>query len=188
MDDTFSFRAAPLPLRRRIEPRMIKVAVAAIIVVFSVVAFARWVVQSERQSEAAAAGLSEDEALVGRLQGSDAAEGAGQELRVTDAPARADARTAMAAARDATRGRATFAEAGPGELSTLVRSLVFTDGPSTAPGIVSVATSGDRWAGAVLGASGTCYWITLTPGGPSFDSGRSCTGVAALSADDRTWA
>ena len=32
MDDTFSYRAAPLPLRRRIDPRKVKRAVVAFVV------------------------------------------------------------------------------------------------------------------------------------------------------------
>ena len=45
-------------------------------------------------------------------------------------------------ARSVSAGRSTFADAGPGQLSALERSLIFTDGPSPAPGIVSVASSG----------------------------------------------
>ena len=108
-------------------------------------------------------------------------------LPVVDAPARADARTALATAREAARGRSTFADAGPGQLSALERSLIFTDGPSPAPGIVSVAASGGRWAGAVMGTSGTCYWVRLGHTGTTFGSGELCTGFAALSADDAAW-
>ncbi len=48
-------------------------------------------------------------------------------------------------------GKGSITDAGPGQLSAIERSLVFTDGPSQAPGIVSVATAGRRWAAAVHG-------------------------------------
>lgn len=188
MDDTFSYRAAPLPLRRRIDPRKVKRAVVAFVVVSSCVLFAKWVIDSEQRSEVLASGQAAEAPLVGHFEGVDAEAAAGAPaLPVVDAPARADARTALATAREAARGRATFADAGPGQLSALERSLTFTDGPSPAPGIVSVASSGGRWAGAVMGTSGTCYWIRLGHTGTTFGSGELCTGFAALSADRTAW-
>ena len=61
-------------------------------------------------------------------------------LPAMDVPARADATSALGAARDAMRGKRTVDDAGPGQLSEIERSLIFTDGPSPAPGIVSVAS------------------------------------------------
>ena len=52
---------------------------------------------------------------------------------------------------------------------------------------MSVAASGGRWAGAVMGTSGTCYWVRLGHTGTTFGSGELCTGFAALSADDTAW-
>jgi hypothetical protein len=189
MDDTFSYRAAPLPLRRRIDPRRIKLAVVALLMLSAFVAFSGWVIGSERRSEALATGLAADAPLVGHFEGADAdAEANAPGLPIVDAPARADARTALATAREAVRGRATFADAGPGQLSAIERSLVFTDGPSPAPGIVSIASSGGRWAGAVMGTSGMCYWIRLGHTGTTFgSSGTPCTGLAALSATESAW-
>jgi hypothetical protein len=189
MDDTFSFRAAPLPLRRRIDPRRIKLAVVGLLVVASVVAFSTWVIDSERRSEAKVTTPTIDAPLIGHFDGADAEvalEAAA--LPIVDAPARADARTALATAREAARGRATFADAGPGQLSAIDSSLTFTDGPSPAPGIVSVANVGGRWAAAVMGTSGTCYWIRSGHVGTTFGSSDIlCTGLAALSADDTAW-
>jgi hypothetical protein len=188
MDDTFSYRAAPMPIHRRINARGIKLTVLFTVALCSVVAFSRWVVDSERRSEAAAATGGIDQPVVGMLPGIDAVDAeAASSLPVLDAPARADARTALGTAREAMRGRATAAEAGPGQLSTIERSLVFTDGPSPAPGIVSVATVGGRWAGAVMGASGTCYWVSAGPSGVTYGSGESCTGTAALTATETGW-
>jgi hypothetical protein len=189
MDNTFSYRAAPLPLRRRIDPRRIKLAVVAFVMLSAFVAFSGWVIASERRSEALAAGQAAEAPLVGHFEGVDAdSEVAAPALPIVDAPARADARTALATARVAVRGRATFDDAGPGQLSEIERSLVFTDGPSPAPGIVSIASSGGRWAGAVMGTSGTCYWIRLGHTGTTFGSSDTlCTGFAALSANDSAW-
>jgi hypothetical protein len=104
-----------------------------------------------------------------------------------DSPARAQARTALEHARRALHGKGTIAEAGPGQLAASQGALIFTDGPSPAPGIVSVAVAGRHWAAAVMGLSGTCYWVSLAPSGTSFGTGELCTGVAALGARDPSW-
>lgn len=186
--DTFSFRAPPVPLHRRVDARLVKASLAVLVLLVALVAFSRWVIESERRSEAAAATLESDAPVVGMLPGVDAVNAeAAESLPELDAPARADARTALAVAREAMRGGKTAANAGPGELSALEDSLVFTDGPSPAPGIVSVANVGERWAGAVMGASGVCYWVSAGPSGVGFGTGESCTGIAALSAAGSGW-
>jgi hypothetical protein len=187
MDETFSFRAPPLPLRRRIDLRVVRRVVVASVILTSIVVFSRWVIDSERRSEARAAQRTTDEAMIGMMQGAPV-ETTDVEAQVTiDAPARADARTALETAREAMHGKGSIMDAGPGQLSAIERSLTFTDGPSQAPGIVSVAIAGERWAAAVQGDSGTCYWVALGPRGAEFGSGDLCTGIAALSANDPGW-
>ena len=102
--------------------------------------------------------------IVGTISGSDdalAGSGSVADTLTIDAAARADARTALNAARRAAGGRATFLDAGPGHLAQPIDSLIFVDGPSRAPGVVSVASTRETWAAAVMGPSGTCYLAAL---------------------------
>lgn len=188
MDDTFSFSAPAVPLRRRTDPRAVKLALVGLVLLLGLATFSRWVIESERRSEAKAASTSVDDRAVGLIIGTEPTAGVAEPPSpVIDAPARADARTALAAARETAQGRATIADAGPGQLSGIERSLIFTDGPSPAPGIVSVAISGRTWAAAVMGASGSCYWVRLGPHGTAYGSGSPCTGTAALAATGSRW-
>jgi hypothetical protein len=188
MDDTFSFSAPPVPLRRRTDPRAVKLALLGVAVMTGLVVFSRWVIDSEARSEAKAAAFTVDEGSVHLLQGTESAEEPdASTLPAIDVPARADARSALAAARKAARGRATLADAGPGQLAAIDRSLIFTDGPSPAPGIVSVAIEGHSWSAAVMGTSGACYWLRLTPNGLAYGTGSLCTGTAAEAADSSHW-
>ncbi len=190
MDDTFSFSAPAVPLRRRTDPRAIKLAVVGLVLLTGIVTFSKWVIDSERRSEAKAASVHGDDAGAMGLIGGEApvADAVTDTDPLLDVPARADARTALAAAREAAGGHATLADAGPGELSSLERSLIFTDGPSPAPGIVSIASGRAHWSAAVMGASGTCYWLRLGPDGVTYGTGVPCTGVAAMTAGDDSWA
>jgi hypothetical protein len=53
------------------------------------------------------------------------------------------------------------------------------------PGIVSVAADRDAWAAAVLGPSGTCYWIRTDANGlVATGTSSECTGLAALARDE----
>jgi hypothetical protein len=189
MDDTFSFSAPPVPLRRRTDPRAVKLALLGVVLMTGLVVFSRWVVDSERRSEAkAAAAAVGDSRAVGLIGGAEEVAAVQESsLPALDVPARADARTALATARVAARGRATLADAGPGQLAAIDRSLIFTDGPSPAPGIVSVAIEGHSWSAAVMGASGTCYWLKLGPNGVAYATGSLCSGTAALAAGDSHW-
>jgi hypothetical protein len=188
MDDTFSFSAPPVPLRRRTDPRAVKLALLGVVMMTALVSFSRWVIDSETRSEAKAAAFTVDEESIHLLHGTESAEAPDQStLPSIDVPARADARSALVAAREAARGRATLADAGPGELTLIDRSLIFTDGPSPVPGIVSVAIDGHSWAAAVMGTSGTCYWLRLSPSRAAYGTGSLCTGTAALAADGIHW-
>jgi len=190
MDQTFNFRAAPVPLRRRLNPRAIALALAALFVVFGFVALSTWVIRSERRSIELAS-RSDDTAMVGTISGSD--DGLGETSRFSgrlaiDSTARADARTALVAARRAAAGSATFLEAGPGQLGSRASAMIFVDGPSQAPGVVSVASTRDEWGAAVMGPSGTCYLLRFAAdAGVMYATGVVCTGDAALVADDPSW-
>jgi hypothetical protein len=101
------------------------------------------------------------------------------------------ARDAAAGALEAATGLA--AEAGPDAVTTASLSaaqpgVLFVDGPSTAPSVVSVYAGSAGWAAAVHGGGDTCYWVARTPGGRArYGSGTVCTGLAALAADQPSW-
>ena len=193
MDQTFNFRAAPVPLYRRLSPRAIALVVTACLVLSGLVSFSRWVIDSERRSMARAERADAPGAIIGTLSGSDAAAAAADPLAdslAIDAAARADARSALELARGRASGRATFLEAGPGQLGALSSALVFVDGAAAGPGVVSVASTAEMWGAAVTGASGTCYLLRFATGeGLTYGSGvgGECTGDAALAARAASW-
>jgi hypothetical protein len=192
MDQTFDFRAAPVPLHRRLSPRAFALAVAACLVLSGLVSFSRWVIDSERRSMDRVERVERTGSIVGTISGSGdalASSGSPADRLTIDAAARADARTALNAARRAASGRATFLDAGPGHLALLSASqLIFVDGPSRAPGVVSVASTPYTWAAAVMGPSGTCYLVRFAPGdGVTYGTGLACTGDAALAARGASW-
>ena len=81
----------------------------------------------------------------------------------------------------------SLAEAGAGQLATLGSELLFVDGPSTTPTVVSVAVTDTVWAAAVATSNG-CVWIALTADGAvARDHGEVCTGEAALAARGAAW-
>ena len=191
MDQTFNFRAAPVPLRRRVNPRLIGHAVVALIVASTLIWFSMLVVGSERRSMERAARSEDATAMVGTFSGADDVldepTTASGRLAI-DSTARADARTALIAARRAASGSAHFLDAGPGQLGANGAAMIFVDGPSQAPGVVSVASTRDTWGAAVMGPSGTCYLLRFAPGdGVTYGAGQVCTGVAALMVDDPSW-
>lgn len=191
MDQTFDFRAAPVPLRRRLSPRVIALAVAALIVVSAFIWFSMLVVSSERRSMERAAQSEDVTAMVGTFSGADDVldepTTAPGRLAI-DSTARADARTALVVARRAAAGSATFLDAGPGQLGANGAAMIFVDGPSQAPGVVSVASTRDTWGAAVMGPSGTCYLLRFAPSeGVTYGAGQVCTGAAALMVSDPSW-
>lgn len=191
MDRTFNFRAARVPLRRRLNPRTVAFAVAAFVVLIGLVSFSVWVVGSERRSIERAARSDDASAMVGTIDGTDDALDETSALAgrlAIDATARADARSALVVARRAAAGSATFLDAGPGQLGSMGSASIFVDGPSQAPGVVSVASTRDAWGAAVMGPSGMCYLLRFAPGdGVTYGTGRACTGAAALAVTATSW-
>ena len=147
MDQTFNFRAAPVPLHRRLSPRAIALVVAACLVLSGLVSFSTWVIDSERRSMARAEGADGPGAIVGTMSGSDGRGSTGSDAiaddPAIDAAARANARSAFELARTTASGRATFLDAGPGQLGALSSSLVFVDGPE-AQAIANAVERGDQ--------------------------------------------
>lgn len=189
MDQTFDFRAAPVPLRRRLRPRAIALLAASAIAASGLGWFSRLVVESERRSLERAEHAGVATSIVGTISGADGdLDDPNAFPAAIDEAARSDVRAALDAARRAASGRATFLDAGPGQLGAIAGSLVVVDGPSPAPGVVSVTSTRYTWGAAMMGPSGTCYWVRFSPAnGTSFGTGRACTGEAALAARDASW-
>jgi hypothetical protein len=108
--------------------------------------------------------------------------------RAQDIQAKANARIAESAASVAYQAANGYATTGPDQLSLLDPTLTYTTGPSTSATVVSVAFGAPAWAAAVLGPSGTCYWVKLAAmARPTYGTGTTCTGAAAMAAGSPSW-
>jgi hypothetical protein len=174
MDDSFSFRST-MPLRRQFDPIVVRAAVFGTLVVLGIGLFASWVISSERESFSRAdRKVLPSEVEAGQLD--DTAQPA-----TIDADAEKATGIALEAAQAAFIEHRSFLDAGPAQLSALQPGYTFVDGPSTAPSIVSVASTTHTWAAAVQGSGGMCHWIRATSAGNvSRGIGTGCTGAAAL--------
>lgn len=173
MDDSFAYRTT-VPIRRQVDPRVIRAAVGGIAALAAIVLFATWVVASERESFERAVRHGSAPAPSVAIVGPTAPPTAG-----------ADVEEALGSAADAARtisgADGGFAAATPARLAELERDYTYVDGPSTAATVVSVASTRDAWAAAVLGPDGACSWIALSLDGPQARAtGTECTGAAAL--------
>jgi hypothetical protein len=190
MDDTFAFRSTGRPLRRRVDPVALKAALAAFVVVLAVGLFARWVIASERASELEKP--ASEPVGVQVLEGVEtvAAQSPAGPLR-EDVVAQRAAERALRAAQKAFAKGGSVADAGPGQLTERLPDFTLTDGPSQAPSIVSIATTGDAWAVAVLSDVGTCWQMRVNAGGRvsygNASEADACTGAAALDVADSSW-
>jgi hypothetical protein len=189
MDETFAFIAPVMP-RRTVHPIAVKAGVISFVFVAVVGALGVFVVQHEQAADAARNRLAAQTAAIEQ-----------QRIAATEASANVPvgmAGTLDQVARDAAEGSLGYAQAawaadhsfdgaGPGELATIGSELLFVDGPSTSPRIVSVATDDRIWAAAVASPEG-CVWISLLGDGTvARDRGTECTGAAALTASGDGW-
>jgi hypothetical protein len=73
-------------------------------------------------------------------------------------------------------------------LGSVEHDVLFIEGPSTGPSVVSVFASAAAWSAAVQGSEGSCYWVALSPSGAArYGMGSRCTGMAARAADRDRW-
>ena len=99
-------------------------------------------------------------------------------------------RAAQTAAEQVRARTGSYAAADPGGLKAIQPALTYgqIDQPSTGLDDVSVASSDTAWAAAVQPRPGACFYIRLTDAGDQFYGvGETCTGRAALSADQPSW-
>ena len=78
--------------------------------------------------------------------------------------ARDAATSALAVAAQVAAG-SSYDAARPAALAAHDPGLLYVDGPSTAPSVVSVYNGAAGWAAAVHGAGDTCYWVAVTTRG-----------------------
>ena len=128
--DTFGFHTTER--RRRVDPRALKLAVIAGVVVFSIGTFARWVVMSERSSFA----------TIHATEGSGsapltAASALTVGAAVADASAKDAAEQALGAAQEAFAAHGTLESVVTTQLALMDPGVTFVVGPSTGPQVVS---------------------------------------------------
>ncbi len=201
MDEAFSLVAAQMPRTRRITPFAVRMTVMATIALVLIVGFAIFVAGQQRaadarramvvarenaQQHAEALAAAEQAAAVDvSIDGSHAATGKASAL--LNAQARDAAATALGIA-GRLASTSSYDSARPAELSAVNPELLFVDGPSTAPSVISVYTGAAGWAAAVHGANDNCFWVAVTPAGVTrYGTGSTCTGMAALAADRPSW-
>jgi hypothetical protein len=189
MDETFAFIAPVMP-KRAVHPMAIRAALMAFVFVAAVGALGVYVVEHEQAADAkrealAAKVAAVEEARIAEVT-SDVDVPVGMDGTL-DQAAREAADEALGYAQTALAADGSFAAAGAGQLAAVGSALLFVDGPSTAPTIVSVALTDTVWAAAVASPEG-CVWIALASSGAvARDSGTECTGEAALSATGAGW-
>jgi len=200
VSDTFTFIAPVMP-RRRTDPFAVKLAAFGVVLLLLISAFATFVVAQERSADARHAALeagtaAEQQANADRLASIPAAASTdpvvtgpvpGGVAKLLDGQARDAAERALALARGAL-GRGDLATTDAAQLADADPTLLFVDGPSTAPTIVSVAVSGGVWAAAVMGLSGECYGVSIDAhGAVRYGHAGACTGRGALASAQTAW-
>lgn len=198
MDETFSLVATHMPHTRRMTPFATKLTVMLSVLGLLVVLFGAFVVGQQHAADVRrAALLTERRAEAAAQAQALATEAAATESSVSpsggdvagllDDQARSAAETALQAAVGIATG-GSVALASPAGMTQVEHTLLYVDGPSTAPSVVSVYAGTAGWAAAVRGGDHQCFWVALTPDGRErYGAGSPCTGTAALGADQPTW-
>jgi hypothetical protein len=197
MDDAFRMVAARMPRTRRLTPFAARATVLLIILGMLLAVFASFVASEQRAADARRAQLeagqradAEAEARAAAAQVSAAEPGTpdGATVRgMVNEHAQTAATTALGAAQRFAE-HASIDGATAAAISPLETSLLFVDGASTGPSVVSVYAGAAGWAAAVGGAHGTCYWVAVAlDGRVRYGTGTPCTGMAALASDRGAW-
>jgi hypothetical protein len=197
MDDAFSLIAADMPRPRRISPFGVRVAVAVMTAVMLLVSFAMFVTGQQRAADERRSAMVAQQAAERQEEARAAAVAAASLTAIQPEQGSVD-RLLDSRARDAARGAITSAEQLaatmsldrllPDALASLNHHVLFIEGPSTGPSVVSVFARPTGWAAAVQGSANACYWVALASGGRvRYGDGSPCTGMAALAADRRSW-
>jgi hypothetical protein len=196
MDDAFRMVAARMPRSRRITPFAARATALLVVLGLLVISFAIFVVSAQQRADARRQQLAMTQRAEAEAQARAAAEIEPADPAAPDTAAVGDmldarARTAATGALDAARTVAStgsIADASPNALTALDPTVLYVDGPSTGPSVVSVYAGAAGWAAAVHGAKGTCYWIAVAADDRTrYGTGAPCAGMAALAADRPAW-
>jgi hypothetical protein len=197
MDETFSLVATHMP-RRRMTPFATKMTVMLSVLGLLVLLFGAFVMGQQHAADARRAALLVER----RAEAAAQAQALATEDGATDpsvSPSGADvadllddqARSAAETALHAAVGIASGGSvelASPAGMTQAEHTLLYVDGPSTAPSVISIYAGTAGWAAAVRGGDHQCFWVALTPDGRErYGTGSPCTGTAALGADRPTW-
>ena len=197
MDDAFRMVAARMPRTRRLTPFATRAVALLAVIGLLIAAFAMFVVSEQRAADARRAQIAATQRAEAEAEAQAAAAQVGASDPGTadpatvgnmlDANAQAAATTALDAARQIAAG-GSIAEAAPNVLTAIAPTVLFIEGPSTGPSVVSVYAGAAGWAAAVHGARSTCYWVAIAADGRTrYGTGSACTGMAALAADRPAW-
>jgi hypothetical protein len=190
MSDTFAFRSLPVPLRSRVNVRAVKTVVALCLVVAAVGSFSRWIIRSERASFVAAAEHTAlDRQPASRTPDLSLPASGVVAIPATDVQVQAVASATVGRALKLLRSGGSPADAGPARLAEGSHGVIYTDGASIGPRIVSVATTHTAWGAAVMSESGRCFAVRFDVHGltayGTLSSG--CTGLNALRVAGASW-
>ncbi len=174
------------------DPFALRLAVAAAVAVLLTGSFATFVIRHEHAADHARAALREKIAAQQQAQADALLAQASvvdpEVVALLDEEAQRSATVSLELAEEAFASSSSWAEAGPLQLTFIQPSLTYVDGPSTSPAVVSIDATRAGWGAAVMGPSGTCYWVTTSSAGVTrYGTGQECTGRAAFAADDPAW-
>lgn len=194
MEDAFSLVASQMPRSRRISPFGTRVAVTLVFAITLLTSFAMFVSGQQRAADARRASTAAQQEAARRVEAQPSADrpaslaaDPGTVADLLDQRAQGAARRALDAATQVAAA-ASLEQVTPAMLSSVNLDLMFVDGPSSAPSIVSVFSGAAGWSAAVHGSGSTCYWVALGASGhPRYGTGSPCTGIAALAADRAAW-
>jgi hypothetical protein len=196
MDDAFSLVASQMPRARWISPFGVRAIAALTLAVTLLVSFAMFVSGQQQAADARRAAMAAQQEAARRVEAQPVDRPAtsltadpsavGDLLDQRAQRAAADALTA--ATQVAAAASISTEQVATATLSSMNRDLLFVNGPSTAPSIVSVFSGAAGWSAAVRGSGSTCYWVALGASGRArYGTGSQCTGMAALAADRAAW-
>lgn len=196
MDDAFRMVAARMPRTRRLSPFAARAVALLVVSGVLVLMFAFFVVSAQQKADARRSQLAATERVaaeakaraVAEIQTADpAAPDAAAVGTMLDARARTAATSALEAARTVA-STGSIVDAAPDALTAVDPAVLYIDGPSTGPSVISIYAGAAGWAAAVHATKDTCYWIAVTTDGRTrYGTGTPCTGMAALAADRPAW-
>lgn len=196
MDDAFRMVAARMPRTRHFTPFAARATALLVVIGLLMTSFAIFVMSAQHKADARRAHLTAAQ----RAEAEDEAQAAAQ-IETAHPSAHdgaavgnmldARAQTTATAALDAARTVAStgsIVDAVPNALTAIDPTILYVDGPSTGPSVVSIYAGAAGWAAAVHGGKDTCFWIAVTTDGRArYGTGAACTGMAALAADRAAW-